>query len=225
MTTSPAPNAVPKFASLDEIVSHLHHMTADPLASEGTNIVVCRGNPTSKLMLIGEAPGPQEDKQGKPFVGPSGKQLEKIFASVGLETERDVFTTNSVYRMPKGAAGSKVRKPTPDEIDYYRPYLLEIIRLVDPKIMLLTGGVSMRAILNETKLGITKMRGQWHEIGGRWIMPIFHPAYLLRNPSKQPGSPKSLMWQDIQEVKRKYDELGLGGNDLPQGGIAGKNCR
>lgn len=79
------------------------------------------------------------------------------------------------------------------------PNLLEIIRLIDSKIMLLTGAVSMQSVLNEDKVGITKMRGQWHEIDGRWVIPIFHPAYLLRNPSKQPGSPKSLMWQDIQE--------------------------
>ena len=210
-STSASTPSSKSFSTLEEVIAHLQQMTDDPLASEGTNIVICRGNPASKLMVVGEAPGPQEDKQGKPFVGPSGKLLDKIFASVGLSTERDLFITNSVYRLPKGDGTRKVRKPTPAEIDYYKPYLLEIIRLVDPKIMLLTGGVSMRSILNETKLGITKMRGQWHQIDGRWVMPIFHPAYLLRNPSKQPGSPKSLMWRDIREVKRKYDELGLGG--------------
>ncbi len=67
-----------------------------------------------------------------------------------------------------------------------------------------------QAVLNETKIGITKMHGKWFEVDGRWIMPIFHPAYLLRNPDKSPGSPKALMWQDIQAVRRKYDELGLG---------------
>jgi len=90
-----------------------------------------------------------------------------------------------------------------------KPYLDEIIRLIDPQIVLLTGGVSMRSVLNETKLGITKVRGQWYQRNGRWIMPIFHPAYLLRNPEKTTGSPKALMWQDIQEVRRKYDELDL----------------
>ena len=124
-----------------------------------------------------------------------------------LDSEKDVFITNSVFRMPPGEGGRSVRKPTSAEIEYYKPYLLRIIELVNPKIMLLTGGVSMQSILNETKLGITKMRGQWHEVEGRWVMPIFHPAYLLRNPARTPGSPKALMWQDIQEVKRKYDEL------------------
>lgn len=87
---------------------------------------------------------------------------------------------------------------------------MAIIRLINPKIILLTGAVSMQAVLNETKLGITKMRGQWFQVDERWVMPIFHPAYLLRNPDKSTGSPKALMWQDIQEVRRKYDELGLG---------------
>ncbi|MCB9150439.1 MAG: uracil-DNA glycosylase [Caldilineaceae bacterium] len=185
----------------------MNAMTDDPLYPAGTNMVICRGNPAAKLMVVGEAPGPQENKQGKPFVGPSGKLLDQILDSVGLNSEEDVFITNSVFRMPPGEGGRSVRKPTSAEIEYYKPYLLRIIELVDPQIMLLTGGVSMQSILNETKRGITKMRGQWHEVDGHWVMPIFHPAYLLRNPARTPGSPKALMWQDIQEVKRKYDEL------------------
>jgi DNA polymerase len=81
----------------------------------------------------------------------------------------------------------------------------EIIRLVDPLIMLLTGNVASYSILGKT--GITSLRGSWHQVDGRWVMPIFHPSYLLRNPSKVPGSPKALMWEDIREVRRKYDEL------------------
>ena len=181
----------------------------DPLFATGSNIVIYRGNPAAKLMIVGEAPGLQEDRQGKPFVGPSGKLLDQILESVQLDSEKDLFITNAVFRLPPGVDNRQVRKPTNDEIDYYKPYLMEIIRLIDPKVILLTGGVSMRSVLNETKLGITKVRGQWFEVDGRWVMPIFHPAYLLRNPDRKPGSPKALMWQDIQEVRRKYDELGL----------------
>ena len=198
---------IAQWETLDEVIQGMNAMTDDPLYPAGTNMVICRGNPAAKLMVVGEAPGPQENKQGKPFVGPSGKLLDQILDSVGLNSEEDVFITNSVFRMPPGEGGRSVRKPTSAEIEYYKPYLLRIIELVNPKIMLLTGGVSMQSILNETKLGITKMRGQWHEVEGRWVMPIFHPAYLLRNPARTPGSPKALMWQDIQEVKRKYDEL------------------
>lgn len=198
------------YQTLAELVADMQQMKDDPLYATGSTMVIHRGNPAAKLMIVGEAPGPQENKQGKPFVGPSGKLLDQILASVALESEKDVFITNAVFRLPPGADDRAVRKPTTAEISFYKPFLMEIIRLIDPKIILLTGAVSMQSVLNETKLGITKMRGQWFEVDGRWVMPIFHPAYLLRNPDKSPGSPKALMWQDIKEVRRKYDELSLG---------------
>lgn len=201
-----------RFSSLEEITEHMMAMTDDPLYPAGTNMVICRGNPAAKLMIVGEAPGTNENKQGKPFVGKSGQLLDQIIKAVNLDPEQDVFVTNAVFRLPPGNDGKPLRKPTPAEIDWYKPYLQEIIQIIDPKIMLLTGGVSMRSVLNETKLGITKMRGKWQELDGRWIMPIFHPAYLLRNPSRQPDQPKALTWKDIQEVRKKYDELGLGGS-------------
>ena len=133
---------------------------------------------------------------------------DQILSSVKLDSEKDVFITNSVFRMPPGDDGKNFRKPTTAEIEAYKPYLNEIIRVVDPKIVLLTGNVASQSVLGLT--GITRLRGQWHEMNGRWIMPIFHPSYLLRNPSRKPGAPKALMWEDIQEVRRKYDELNLG---------------
>lgn len=202
--------SVPEYPSLDALSAAMQQLTTDPLYATGSKVVIYRGNPAAKLMIVGEAPGLQEDRQGKPFVGPSGKLLDQILESVKLDSAQDIFITNAVFRLPPGVDGRQVRKPTNAEIDYYKPYLMEIIRLIDPQIMLLTGGVSMHSVLNETKLGITKVRGQWFEVDGRWVMPIFHPAYLLRNPDRKPGSPKALMWQDMQEVRRKYDELGLG---------------
>jgi len=193
------------YATLDELVADMMKMEDDPLFPAGTNMVIYRGNPQAKLMIIGEAPGTEEDRQGKPFVGRSGQLLDQILQSVQLDPERDVFVTNAVFRLPPGDDGKPLRKPTPDEIVYYRPFLLEIIRLVDPVIMLLTGNVATESLLERT--GITKLRGQWFQWKGRWAMPIFHPAYLLRNPSREPGSPKALMWQDIREARRKYDEL------------------
>ena len=194
-----------QYTSLDELIADMMTMDDDPLADAGTNVVICRGNPKAKIMIVGEAPGPQENEQGKPFVGRSGKLLNKILEAAGFDSENDVFVSNSVFRMPPGENGKNFRKPTNKEMEQYKPYLMEIIRLVDPKIILLTGNVPTFTILGKT--GITKLRGQWVEWNGRLVMPIFHPAYLLRNPSKNPGSPKSLMWQDIQEVRRKYDEL------------------
>lgn len=193
------------YTSLDQLVATMMKMDDDPLFPAGTNMVIYRGNPKAKVMIVGEAPGTEEDRQGKPFVGRSGQLLDQILAAVNWNPEQDVFITNAVFRLPPGDDGKPLRKPTSEEIAWYKPYLLEIIRLVNPTIMLLTGNVATESLLGLT--GITKLRGQWNRIDSRWAMPIFHPAYLLRNPSKEPGSPKSLMWQDIREARRKYDEL------------------
>ena len=191
--------------SLEELINDMMRMSDDPLADAGTNVVISRGNPKAKLLIIGEAPGPQENIQGKPFVGRAGQLLDKILQAANFDPENDVYITNSVFRMPPGQDGKAFRKPSNDEIEYYRTYVHEIIRLVDPFIMLLTGNVASYSILEKT--GITRLRGQWTQLHNRWVMPIFHPSYLLRNPSKEPGSPKALMWDDIREVRKKFDEF------------------
>jgi DNA polymerase len=193
------------YASLDQLLEAMMAMRDDPLAPAGTNVVICRGNPQAKLMIVGEAPGPQENIQGKPFVGKAGQLLDKILQAANFDPERDVFITNSVFRMPPGEGEKAFRAPTNQEIEYYRPYLFEIIRFVNPCIMLLTGNVACQSILGQT--GITRLRGQWNQIQNRWVMPIFHPSYLLRNPARAPGSPKALMWDDIRAVREKYDQL------------------
>ena len=197
-----------KYNSLEEVLAAIRGMTSDPLVNAGTNIVISRGNPEARLLLIGEAPGPQENIQGKPFVGPAGQMLDKILLAGGFDPEKDVYITNSVFRMPPGDDGKQFRKPSDAEVDYYRPFVFEIIRLVDPLVILLTGNVACQSVLRKT--GITSLRGQWIRQGDRWLMPIFHPSYLLRNPSREPGSPKALMWEDIREARRKYDELAAG---------------
>ncbi len=198
------PNAK-HYDSLDDVIKALKRMKNDPLADAGTNVVISRGNPEAKLMIIGEAPGPEENVKGKPFVGRAGQMLDKVLEAASFDPEKDVYITNSVFRMPPGEDGKPFRKPTTEEIDYYRPYVFEIIRLVDPRVILLTGNVACQSVLRKT--GITSLRGKWTETEGRWVMPIFHPSYLLRNPVKTPGSPKALMWEDIRKVRKKYDEL------------------
>lgn len=193
------------YATLDDLVDAMMNMEDDPLFPAGTKMVIYRGNPAAKLMIIGEAPGTQEDRLGIPFVGRSGQLLDQILNAAAFDPEEDVFITNAVFRMPPGEGGKPLRKPTNDEIEFYKPYMLEIIRLVDPSIMLLTGNVATQALLGIT--GITKLRGQWFDYLGRLTMPIFHPAYLLRNPTRKPDGPKALTWKDFQEVRRKYDEL------------------
>jgi DNA polymerase len=197
--------STPQYNSLEDVLSAIRGMKSDPLANAGTNVVISRGNPQARLLLIGEAPGPQENIQGKPFVGPAGQLLDKILQAGGFDPEKDVYITNSVFRMPPGDDGKQFRKPSDAEVDYYRPFVFEIIRLVDPLVILLTGNVACQSVLRRT--GITSLRGQWTRLGDRWLMPIFHPSYLLRNPSREPGSPKALMWEDIREARRKYEEL------------------
>ena len=171
------------------------------LGSTRTNAVVSRGNPNADILIIGEGPGENEDLQGKPFVGKSGQLLDKILESVKL-TEDDIFVCNIVKCRPPGN-----RKPSKDEMEACRPYLMEQIRLVNPKIIILTGASSIDGLFQEKSVGITKIRGQWRDWNGIACMPIFHPSYLLRNQSRDQGSPKWLTWQDIQEVRRMFDEL------------------
>ena len=203
--TQPDLSTSSRYDSLDDVLSAIRALTDDPLAGAGTNIVISRGNPNAKLLLVGEAPGPQENIKGKPFVGPAGQLLDKILQAADFDPETDVYITNSVFRMPPGENGANFRKPNDKEIEYYRPFVFDIIRLMNPLVILLTGNVACQSVLQKT--GITSLRGKWTEFGGRWLMPIFHPSYLLRNQSREPGSPKSLMWEDIREVRRKLDEL------------------
>jgi DNA polymerase len=200
-TSGAIPIPLGTYASLADLQVHCHQCQRCSLAAGRTNVVVSRGNPNAAIMIVGEGPGQQEDEQGLPFVGKSGQLLEKILAAVQLDTAQDVYICNVVKCRPPGN-----RTPTSDESAACKGYLMEQIRLVDPKIILLTGATAMKGLIGE-KQGITKVRGQWREWEGRWCMPIFHPAYLLRNPSRDRGSPKWLMWQDIQAVRAKLDEL------------------
>lgn len=189
------------YQTMAEIANHCSQCHRCELGNHRTNAVIGRGNPEADIMIIGEAPGQNEDEQGLPFVGRSGQLLDKILAAVNFSTEREVYISNAIRCRPP-----ENRTPTASELEACKPYLLEQIRLVNPKIILLTGATAVKSLLQE-KRGITKIRGEWMEWEGRLCMPIFHPAYLLRNPSREPGKPKWFMWQDIQEVRRKFDEL------------------
>lgn len=189
------------YTNLTELAQHCNQCQRCELGSTRTHAVVGRGNLKAPIMIVGEAPGQNEDETGLPFVGRSGQLLDKILSSVNLTTEEDVYIANiNKCRPPNN------RVPTPNEIAACLPYLQEQIRLIDPKIILLTGATAVKGLTGD-KRGITKIRGQWLEWERRLCMPIFHPSYLLRNPSKEQGSPKWLMWQDIQAVRAKYDEI------------------
>ena len=169
-------------------------------------MVVSRGNPAARLMVIGEGPGAQEDAQGLPFVGRAGQLLDQMLASVGLDSNQDAYICNVVKCRPPDN-----RKPTPEEMAACRPWLLEQIALVNPPLIALAGATALEGVLG-VKGGITRLRGQWRQgegeaLAGRWLLPIFHPSYLLRNASREPGSPKWHTWQDLKELRRRLDAL------------------
>ncbi len=190
------------YEELDLIQKEVSTCTKCPLCQSRHTVVFSDGVPNNKLMLIGEAPGYNEDMQGKPFVGRAGQLLDKILESVGLSREKDIYICNTIKCRPP-----ENRDPSPSEKEACRSYLDAQIRILKPKIILLCGKVALTSFMN-TPLGISKLRGQWFDGPyGSKMMPIFHPSYLLRNPSKEVGSPKWLMWQDMKEIKKAYDLL------------------
>ncbi len=168
-----------------------------PLKKTAKHLCFARGNPAARLMLIGEAPGRDEDLEGKPFVGRAGQLLDRMLAAIGL-TGEDAYITNVVYWRPPGN-----RTPSPQEIQACRPFLERQIELVDPEAVVLLGGAAAKEML-ATAEGIMKLRGKWlkHTLGGkpRRVLATLHPAYLLRNPVA-----KRLAWRDLLMVAAALD--------------------
>ncbi|MCX5748676.1 MAG: uracil-DNA glycosylase [Candidatus Saganbacteria bacterium] len=164
-------------------------------------VVFGKGPVPCGLMLIGEGPGADEDVQGFPFVGRAGQLLTKIFESVGIDRENEVYITNTVKCRPP-----ENRTPSNDEIEACHPYLEAQISLIAPKIIVLAGSPACKTMLKSEE-PISKIRGKWFKMEGRdtMMMPIFHPSYLLRNQSKEKNAPKWLTWQDMIEIKNAYD--------------------
>lgn len=190
------------FAQLENVKKSCENCQKCSLCKTRNNVVFSDGIPNNKLMLIGEAPGFYEDQKGLPFVGKAGQLLDKIFASVGLSRENDVYICNTIKCRPPDN-----RDPLPEEKEACREYLDAQIEILKPQVILVCGKVALSTMLN-TSMGITKVRGKWFDgPNDSKMMPIFHPSYLLRNDSREKGSPKWLMWQDIQEIKKAYDLL------------------
>ncbi|WP_287370646.1 uracil-DNA glycosylase [Oceanithermus sp.] len=188
--------------SLEELAAQAAHCTACRLHEGRTHVVFGEGDPDAKLMIVGEGPGADEDAQGRPFVGRAGQLLDRILEAAGIPRS-SVYITNIVKCRPPGN-----RNPLPDEAKICSSlWLLKQIELIRPQIIVPLGSVATQFFLGE-KLPITKVRGQWFEWNGIQVFPMFHPAYLLRNPSRAPGSPKALTWKDIQTVKQTLDRLG-----------------
>jgi DNA polymerase len=171
------------------------------LAELSDHLVFGEGAPDADLMIVGEAPGEDEDLSGRPFVGRAGQLLDKVLASVEIDRD-DVYVTNLVKHRPPSN-----RNPRPEEIAASAPLLLEQIRLVRPQVIVPLGNVPTQWFL-DTKEGITKLRGRWADWHGVRVLPMYHPAYLLRNPTRETGGPKWLTWQDMRMLKAVLDELG-----------------
>jgi len=188
--------------SYDEVKAIAEKCTKCPLSQGRHKVVFGNGPVPCDLMLIGEAPGADEDEQGLPFVGRAGQLLTQILASVGIKRPDDIYIANTVKCRPPNN-----RAPLTTEQEACRPYLEAQIKLVKPKIILLAGSPACKAILNSTE-PMNALRGQWKKLPSNpdiAVFPIFHPAYLLRNPQKTKGSPKWQTWQDMQEVKNALE--------------------
>jgi len=182
-----------KVTTIEELKYYIKNFKGCSLRNDATNAVFSDGNPNSKIMLIGEAPGHDEDIEGKPFVGRSGKLLDKMLDAINLDREK-VYIANIIpWRPPAN------RKPTEEEINICLPLIHKHIELINPKVLLLLGSTSTYALLKD-KTPITKIRGKWFSINinGKSIqaMPTFHPAFLLRQQKQ-----KKYVWEDLQNVR------------------------
>ena len=170
--------------------------------SEGRlHTVFGEGVVPARLMVIGEGPGAEEDVTGRPFVGKAGRLFDEILKAVSFSRD-DIYITNVVKCRPPNN-----RNPMPDEMNLCSPFLFSQLQIINPILIVTLGAVPLSFLLDKKNIRITSMRGQlipYRE--NTMLFPMFHPSYLLRNPSKAKGSPKFLTWQDIQEVKKIYDQ-------------------
>lgn len=193
-----------KASTLEELNEAIESFDGCGLKKTATTTVFADGNAQARVMLIGEAPGRDEDRQGKPFVGRSGQLLDRMFDAIGLSrmaesAEASIYISNILPWRPPGN-----RNPSVEEIALCLPFIEKHMALIQPDIVVALGGVAAKQLL-DTSTGIMRLRGRWSEIeiGGRTtpIMPMFHPAYLLRTPAQ-----KKYAWADLQSVRARLDD-------------------
>ena len=185
-------------STLEELAAALNSFEGCSLKKTAKSTVFSDGVSSARVMLVGEAPGQDEDRTGKPFVGRSGQLLDAMMATIGLSRTGNLYIANVIPWRPPGN-----RAPSVDELEICKPFILRQIELAAPEIIVLVGGTSAKTLLN-TETGITRLRGKWQrlEIGGRNIpaLPFFHPAYVLRRPET-----KIDVWADLCALKQKLD--------------------
>ena len=188
-----------KMSLLENLRKNIGSIKNCDLKKNATNIVFSDGNPNSKVMIIGEGPGANEDKEGKPFVGRAGKLLDKMLGSIKLN-RKNVYISNVVnFRPPQN------RRPTEEEINRYLPFLEKHIEIINPKILLLLGSTALNAIIGN-EVVISKARGKWiyKKIGNieTNVIASFHPAFLMRQPDQ-----KRYAWEDLKMIRKKISEF------------------
>jgi len=179
--------------SFEQIHQEIGDCTRCPLHEQRTHVVHTEGNRKARLMFVGEAPGADEDAQSRPFVGRAGQLLTKIIEAIGMKRE-EVLIGNVNRCRPPGN-----RAPMPDEVAMCKPFLLREIAAVQPEVIVVLGNTATKNLL-DTREGITRLRGNFQEYKGIRVMPTFHPAYLLRDPSK-----KRETWEDLKKVRDHLD--------------------
>ena len=188
-----------KIPLLERLKKQINSIKNCDLKNNANNMVFSDGNPNSSIMIIGEGPGANEDKEGKPFVGRAGKLLDKMLEAIKLN-RKNVYISNVVnYRPPEN------RKPTDEEINRYLPFLKKHIEIINPKILLLLGSTALNAIIGN-EIVISKARGKWinKNIGNikTSVIASFHPAFLMRQPDQ-----KKFAWEDLKMIRKKISEL------------------
>jgi uracil-DNA glycosylase family 4 len=194
-------NTGSKSLKLKKLAASISNIKNCALKKNATNQVFADGNANAKIMIVGEGPGLNEDKEGIPFAGRAGELLDKMLASINLDRE-NVYITNVVnYRPPEN------RKPTEEEINKYLPFLTRHIEIINPKILLLLGSTALSAIIGNDSV-ISEARGKWisKKFGNNQIFVItsFHPAFLMRQPNQ-----KKMSWIDLKMIKKKITDLNI----------------
>lgn len=195
-----------KCATLDDLKAALDAFDRHPLRHGARNTVFARGNPDAPVMIVGEAPGAEEDRAGLPFVGRSGKLMDRVFAAAGLTDEAGLYITNVVNWRPRGN-----RNPNAEEVELCRPFIERHVALKNPKILVFAGAIAAQTLTGATQ-GITRLRGRWldyavKDAGGATVatipaLPIYHPAYLLRRPIG-----KRETWKDVLSLMERLEGL------------------
>lgn len=182
--------------AIEDLKNEILQCNKCPLSKSRKNVIFGEGNLDAKILLIGEAPGRDEDIMGKPFVGKSGQLLDKIIQASGFSRNKHLFISNIVKCRPP-----ENRVPTEDEARICIPFLFKQIELIDPVILVLLGSVALKYMMGPD-LRITRLHGTWLSWNNRLVMPVYHPAALLRNPSL-----KRETWEDYKKIIMKYREL------------------